>query len=44
MILTTEDLDLDAIQIVLSKQEYLDIGRPTVDDKLTLKLRMKAVP
>jgi hypothetical protein len=31
----------DAIQIVLSKQEYLDIGRPTVDDKLTLKLRMK---
>jgi hypothetical protein len=31
----------DAIQIVLSKQEYLEIGRPTVDDKLTLKLRMK---
>lgn len=31
----------DTIQIVLSKQEYMEIGRPTVDDKLTLKLKMK---
>ncbi len=31
----------DTMQIVLSKQEYREIGRPTVDDKLTLKLKMK---
>ena len=28
----------DTIQITLSKQEYEEIGRPTVFDKLTLKL------
>jgi len=34
----------DIIQITLSKQDYVKMGKPTVDDKLTLKLRMKAVP
>lgn len=28
----------DTIRIILSKQEYEEIGRPTVFDKLTLKL------
>lgn len=32
----------DTIRITLSKQEYIKLGRPTVDDKLTLKLGMKA--
>jgi hypothetical protein len=31
----------DTIRISLSKQEYADIGRPTVDDKIVLKLGMK---
>ncbi len=31
----------DIIRIVLSKEKYIEMGRPTVDDKLTLKLRMK---
>lgn len=32
----------DVIRITLSKQEYVELGRPTVDDKLALKLQMKA--
>ena len=31
-------LPSDTIQITLSKQEYEEIGKPTVFDKLTLKL------
>lgn len=30
------------LQITISKQEYSEIGRPTIDDKLILKLKMKA--
>lgn len=33
----------DTIQITLSEQEYVEIGRPTVLDKLTLKLTIKTV-
>lgn len=33
----------DTIQITLSEKEYIEIGRPTVLDKLTLKLRIKTV-
>ena len=36
-------LPKDMIRITLSKQEYVKIGRPTVFDKLTLKLQIKAV-
>ena len=32
----------DTIKITLSKQEYAEIGRPTVDDKLILKLKKKS--
>ena len=31
----------DTIRIFLSKQEYFEIGRPTVYDKLTLILKMQ---
>ena len=31
----------DTLRITLSKQEYSEIGRPTIDDKLILRLRMK---
>ena len=31
----------DTIQITLSKEEYVEMGRPTIDDKIVLKLRMR---
>lgn len=31
----------DTVRITLSKQEYVEIGKPTAFDKLVLKLRMK---
>lgn len=31
----------NTVRITLSKQEYVEIGKPAVFDKLTLKLRMK---
>ena len=33
----------DTIRITLSKQEYEELGKPTVFDKLVLTLRMKAI-
>jgi len=34
----------NTIRITLSKQEYVELGRPAVFDKLTLKLSMKTAP
>jgi len=31
----------DIIHLVLSKKEYIEMGRPTIDDRLTLRLGMK---
>ena len=31
----------DTVRITLSRQEYMEIGKPAVFDKLILKLRMK---
>lgn len=31
----------DTVRITLSKQEYVEIGKPAVFDKLVLRLRMK---
>ena len=33
----------DTIRITISKQEYTELGRPTIDDKLTLTLKMRNV-
>ena len=33
----------DIIRITISKQEYVELGRPTIDDELTLTLRMKNI-
>lgn len=31
------------IRITISKQEYTELGRPTIDDKLTLTLKMENI-
>jgi hypothetical protein len=36
-------LPFDTIRFTLSKQEYEQLGRPTVFDKLLLTLKMKAI-